>query len=138
MSRRNLTSLLLAIVMTALLATAVALVLGDLNHRQREFRREARVLVLTHLGDAALAETLALLAVDPAAAGLAPHALGDGTVWSTVSERPNDGTLRVIANASYDGWRGKLEAWISVADGSPKVLEWSRRTEPDGSGGLSG
>jgi hypothetical protein len=123
------TSLLLAIIMTALLATAVALVLGDLNHRQHEFRREARVLTLTHLGDAAMAETLALLAADPAHPGLRPRIQGDGTIGSTVT--PLDGrSLRVVARASFDGWRGVVDAKVVMGDGTPRVVEWSRRTEP--------
>jgi hypothetical protein len=123
------TSLLLAIIMTALLATAVALVLGDLNHRQHEFRREARVLTLTHLSDAALAETLAALAADPSSGGLRPRLMTGGTIRSTVS-RVGEGSLRVVASARHDGWRGVVEARVVVGDGSPRVVEWSRRTEP--------
>jgi hypothetical protein len=120
---------LLAMMMTALLATAVALVLGDLNHRQLEFRREARILTLCHLTDAAVAETLAGLAMDPEWMGIEPMRLNDGTVRSAVT-RAGEGKLRILAEARYDGWRGFVEAEVSLIEGTPVVVEWSRRTSP--------
>ena len=122
-------SMLLGILMTALLAVAVALVLGDLNHRQGEFRREARVIELTHLGDAAFAGTLAALSREPEFGGLSLRELGGGVIWSSVTPAAA-GDLQVTAEAELDGWRGTIDAVVRVDHDGPFVVGWERRTRP--------
>lgn len=122
-------SLIVAILACALLATAVGILIQDLNDRQRLFRHEARVISLAHLGDAALAETLAELALDPDFPGLAPRPIDSGVMWSRV-QPISQASILVVAEAELDGWRGLLEAEVAMGPKGPSVSRWERAVEP--------
>ena len=122
-------SLIMAMLACALIGTAVMLLADDLNIRQRQFRQECRVITLDHLSDAAFAETLAALAVDPGYQGLSLRAVGTGVIWSRV-ETSAPGRVDVVAEAEFDLWRGVIEAEVELDSGGPRVASWRRFTEP--------
>ena len=121
-------TVLLGIIAMVLAAMAAAMVLELVHHDVGELRLEERSATLIALTDAALAETLARLAADPAAPGLAPRSLGQGRISSTV-ERRGDG-VRVRARAESAGWQALLEAEVALAAGPPRVTSWRRSHGP--------
>ncbi len=122
-------SLIVAILASALVAIAVGLIVQDLNDRQRLFRHRARVIALTHLVDAALSVTLAELAADPGFPGFAPRRIDDEVIWSHVERLP-DGRVSITAEAESDGWQGVLKAEFELGPDGPTVLRWRRSTRP--------
>lgn len=128
-TRERGSSLIVAILASALVAIAVGLLVQDLNDRQRVFRHGARVIALTHFGDAALSVTLAELAADPEFPGFAPRRIDDGLIWSHVEHLP-DGRVSITAEAEFDGWRGLLKAEFELGPDGPTVLRWRRSTRP--------
>ena len=122
-------SVLLAIVAMVLTGVAMMMVLDAVNHDIGQLRLEERSTQLVALTDAALAETLAGLATDPAFAGVGRRALGDGQIASSVTAGP-DGALVVRARAWFGGWRGELHADVRLGSGVPRVVRWSRSSAP--------
>jgi hypothetical protein len=122
-------SLIVAILACALVAAAIGILSQDLTDRQRLFRHEARVIGLTHLGDAALATTLAELDADPAYPGLATRRIHDGTIESRVAAGMQ-GSLNIVVRVELEGWIGRLEAVVDLGDTGPVVRRWRRWTEP--------
>ncbi len=122
-------SLIVAILACALIGATIGILSQDLIDRQRLFRHEARVIGLTHLGDAALASTLAELTADPSYQGMTTRRVDDGAVWSRVTA--NSATsLAVSVRAELDGWFGCLEAEVELGSEGPEVRQWRRWTEP--------
>ena len=128
-TRERGSSLIVALLASAIVAIAVGLIVQDLNDRQRVFRHQARVIALTHLGDAALSVTLAELAADPEFPGLPPRRIDEGVIWSHV-ELSADGRTTITAEAEFDGWRGLLRAVFEHGPDGPSVVRWSRSTRP--------
>jgi len=121
-------SLIVAILACALIGAAMGILSQDLTDRQRLFRHEARVIGLTHLGDAALAATLAELAADPSFQGLTTRSVDDGVVASRVTAI-SPTSLTVSVRAELDGWLGHLEAEVEISEVGPEVRRWRRWTE---------
>lgn len=121
-------TVLLGIIAMVLAAMAAAMVLELVHHDVGELRLEERSATLIALTDAALAETLARLAADPAFAGLPARLLGQGRISSTV-ERVEAGAL-VRARAEVAGWQAVLEAEIDLSAGVPRVTAWRRAHGP--------
>jgi hypothetical protein len=124
-------SLLVAILATALIGSAVMLLSSDLTERQRLFRLQARTVTLDHLADAALAEALAELTRDSGFQGRLRHQFGDGVIWSevTASDQGVD-TRLVVAKAEFDGWLEILRAQVAVGPDGPSIVQWRRSTQP--------
>ncbi|HSL18782.1 MAG TPA: hypothetical protein VLB51_12820, partial [Methylomirabilota bacterium] len=87
-----------------------------------------RTVRLTALADAAVAGTLAELAMDRYDRGLAERSLGEGLVSSTVSQ-VGQHEVEVVALASVRGWRATVVARVDVQHG-PRVLRWNRYLSP--------
>lgn len=108
-----------------LLAVGLALVGSSLHLRMSMVRQEARSLNLTALSDAALAETLAHLAIDATFRGVEAHPFGGGTIESEVARV---GTLRyeVTARASYAGGERAVRAVVLRLPEGTQVVSWTR------------
>lgn len=74
----------MALLVLLLVATASALLATELHRQQRQVRLEAGGLELRALADAALAETLAELALDGYFTGVVEHEFARGRIASTV------------------------------------------------------
>jgi hypothetical protein len=122
-------SVLLAIVALMLTGVAMMMVLDAVNHDIGQLRLEERSSQLVALTDAALAETLAGLAADPAFSGVGRRALGAGQIASSVAAG-SDGAVTVRSRAWFGGWRGELTAEVNLASDVPGVVRWSRSTAP--------
>ncbi len=122
-------SVLFAIVAMVLTGVAMMMVLDAVNHDIGQLRLEERSTQLVALTDAALAETLAGLAADPAFAGVGRRALGEGQIASSVAAGA-DGVTVVRARAWFGGWRGELAADVRLGADGPRVVRWSRSTAP--------
>lgn len=121
-------TVLLGIIAMVLAAMAAAMVLELVHHDVGELRLEERSATLVALSDAALAESLARLAADPAFPGFPSRPLGAGRISSTV-EHQSGGAL-VRARAESAGWQAVLEAEVDLAAGSPRVTSWRRSRGP--------
>ena len=122
-------SLIVAILATAMIGVSVMIVTQDLNDRQRLFRHQAAVVGLVHLGDAAFAETLAELDRDAGFSGMSLREIDNGAVWSRV-QPGSPSTVSVTAEAELDGWRGAIEAEVEIGPAGPVVLRWQRSSRP--------
>lgn len=77
-------ALIAALFVVLLVALALALLAASLNLRMRALRQEADTVRLAALADAALADALAHLAVEPGFPGFQPYPFGGGTLSSRV------------------------------------------------------
>lgn len=91
-------------------------------------RQEARSLTLTALSDAALAETLAHLAIDATYRGVAAHPYGGGTIESEVV-RVSTTQYQVRASALYAGVERAVRAEVLRLPEGTQVVSWSRMPE---------
>lgn len=131
--------LVLTLLVVVLLTTALLIIAATLQSRLKLVRRETEVIRLTALADAALAETLAHLAVSPAYSGLPQRELGDGVITSQVEA--GGGNRRTIhARAEYRNRRRDVEAVVQLTALGPVVLDWrvvaSRPTDGSPPSGL--
>lgn len=108
-----------------LLSVALALVATSLQLRMSMVQDEARSLTLTALADAALAETLAHLAVDATYRGAAAHPFGGGTIESEVA-RLDTTRYEVTAKATYAGGERSVRAMVLRLPEGTQVVSWSR------------
>jgi hypothetical protein len=121
--------LVLALAALTVVAGAVLLVASHLQASQLTLRHDHRSAVLDTLTDAAFAEALAGLSLDPNFIGLPSHAYGQGVIASAVG--PAGETSRsVIATARYQGWTGRISAEVDVSTG-PLVMRLYRSQSPD-------
>jgi hypothetical protein len=137
-SRERGFSLVVAIAVVAGIGLAVLVVAQELQTRFDAFRLDERQVTLTALSDAALAATLARLSVDPDSRGIAPRALGPGTIASRV-ERVSPTERRVRALAQAGRFEARLDATVLLSELNPRVVAWQRRFGPrsPGSGELA-
>lgn len=118
-------ALVTALLAVFLLSVALALVATSLQIRMNMVRQEARSLTLTALSDAALAETLAHLAIDATYRGVAAHPFGGGTIGSEVV-RVDTRRYVVRATASYAGVERAVRATVLRLPEGTQVVSWSR------------
>ena len=118
-------ALVTALLAVFLLSVALALVATSLQIRMNMVRQEARSLTLTALSDAALAETLAHLAIDATYRGVAAHPFGGGSIESEVV-RVDTRRYEVRAFASYAGAERAVRAEVLRLPEGTQVVSWSR------------
>jgi type II secretory pathway pseudopilin PulG len=118
-------ALLTALFVLFLLAIALELVATALLLRLRAARAEAEATALAALSDAALAESLAHLAADPAYRGAAAHPYGGGAIGSRV-EFLGVGRFEVRAAAGFAGRLRVVRAVVARGGGGAWVLSWAR------------
>lgn len=131
--------LVLTLLVVVLLTAALLIIAATLQSRLKLVRRETDVIRLTALADAALAETLAHLAVSPAYSGVPQRELGDGVITSRV-EAAGANRRTVHARAEYRGRRRDVQALVQITALGPVVLDWrvvaSRSAAEPASAGL--
>ena len=121
-------ALIFALIVLVAVAGMVSVVASSLQPRITSHEHLERTVRLTALADAAVAGTLAELAVDRFDQGLAERSLGEGVVSSTASQvGPHE--VEVVALASVRGWRATVVARVDVQHG-PRVLRWQRYLSP--------
>lgn len=116
---------LLVVLVVLLLVESAALLITAAEARAATLERDAvRRLRLLALADSAADATLARLALDPAAAGLAPTPLGGGTIESVVE--PAGECCRVVeARARLAGIERRVRLEVRLAAfGPPRVVAW--------------
>ncbi len=117
-------ALLWALLATTAVAGSVLLVAGIVASRQPASRYDYRSVVLTALSDAAMAETLARLATDPAFSGIDARRFGAGTISSSVSVTPF-GLRLVTAVGEFQGWQSVVRAEVALEPG-PRLVRITR------------
>jgi hypothetical protein len=136
-------ALVFAMMALVVVAVAVMIVAHQVETLEIPLRHEHRSAVLATLSDAAFAEALAKLSVDPGFLGLAERRFAEGRVASQVT--PAGATsVQVTAVGSYRDWRAVIQAEVDLTDG-PRVI-WVERSQhlvaddgqPSGSGRATG
>lgn len=117
-------ALIFAIVALAIVAFMVVVVAASIQPRITTHNHLERTVKLTALVDAAMAATLAELAVDPHHPGVPDTTLGDGVMSSTVT-RIGLHEAEVVAVGRTRGWRSTVIARVNLEHG-PRVLRWHR------------
>ncbi len=123
-SRESGVALIFAIVALAIVAFMVAIVAASIQPRITTHNQLERTVKLTALVDAAMAATLAELALDRHYAGVPETSLGDGSMSSTTSQVGLH-EVEVVAVGATRGWRATVVARVNVEHG-PRVLRWHR------------
>lgn len=122
-------ALVTALFAVFLLSVALALVAASLQLRMGMVQREARSLTLTALADAALAETLAHLALDATYRGVAAHPFGGGTIESEVT-RVSTARFEVTASGRYAGRERAVRATVLRLPEGTRVVSWIKVGSP--------
>jgi hypothetical protein len=128
-SREAGVALIFALIALAVVALAVVVVASSMQPRITSHRHLERTVRLTGLVDAAMAATLAELAVDPAKPGLDEQQLGDGSMSSTVTQVGLH-EVEIVAVGRARGWRAVVVARVNLEHG-PRVLTWCRTQHPE-------
>jgi len=118
-------ALVTALFVLFVLAIAMELVAAALLLRMRASRADAQDAALAALADAALAETLAHLAADPAYAGVPAHPFAGGRIASRV-EFLGIGRFEVRAAAGLAGRLRTVKARVERGGGTAWVVAWAR------------
>lgn len=121
-------ALFLALFVIFLVSLTLALLFASLQVRLRVLRDESRSVQLVAQTDAALAEALAGLALDPAFPGVATHSFGRGTLASQV-RRTAPTQYLVSARGTFAGkWRA-VAATVQRDASGLQVMSWRRTGE---------
>jgi len=119
----------LALAALTVVAGGVLIVASQMQASQITVRHDFRSAVLDSLADAAFAEALAGLSLDPNFAGYPTYSFGDGVIASAVG--PAGETSRsVIATARFQGWTAQISAEVDVTAG-PRIVRLHRSQGPD-------
>ena len=113
--------LLLALVVLVLMMTALGLLASSMRMSMWEVQRELRTVSLVALTDAAMAETLAYLAVDDGFVGVQERPFGNGLISSEVLPLGSD-KVEILARATYGGRRRAMRAEVQLTPSGPRVL----------------
>ena len=122
-------ALIFALVALAIVAFMVVVVGASLQPRITSHTHLERTVRLTALVDAAMATTLAELAVNRHWSGFPERALGEGTISSNVAEVGLHEVEVVVQGRARD-WRATVVARVNVEKG-PRVMRWHRFQSPD-------
>lgn len=122
-------ALILAVVALAIVAFMVVVVAASLQPRMTSHAHLERTVRLTALADAAMAQTLAELAVDRHDGGVRETAAGDG-VFSSTARQVGLHEVEVVAVGRSRGWRAVVIARVDVEHG-PRVIRWQRSQSPE-------
>lgn len=123
-SRESGVALIFAIVALAIVGFMVVIVAASIQPRIIVHNHLERTVKLTALVDAAMAATLAELALDRHHAGIPDTSLGDGSMSSTASQVGLH-EVEVVALGTTRGWRATVVARVNVEHG-PRVVRWHR------------
>ena len=123
-SREAGVALIFAIFSLAIVAYMVAIVAASIQPRITTHNQLERTVRLTALVDAAMAMTLAELALDEHHSGVPETILGEGLVSSNVT-RVGLHEVEVAAVGATRGWRSTVTARVDLEHG-PRVLGWHR------------
>lgn len=115
--------LVFALVVVVILTIALSLVALLVSEHQRALNREIRAIRLTALADAALALTLAELALDPGFGGLSRSPFGQGEIESEV-EPLSPAEAEVVCRATWRGHTRVTRARVALGPRGPRVVEW--------------
>jgi len=122
-------ALIFALVALAIVAYMVVVVAASMQPRITSHAHLERTVRLTALVDAAMATTLAELAVDRFDTGLRERELGEGVMSSTVTQVGLH-EVEIVAQGSARGWRATVVARVDTANG-PRVMRWHRYQSPE-------
>lgn len=122
-------ALIFALVALAIVAYMVVVVAASMQPRITSHAHLERTVRLTALVDAAMATTLAELAVDRFDTGLRERELGEGVMSSTVTQVGLH-EVEIVAQGSARGWRATVVARINTENG-PRVMRWHRYQSPE-------
>jgi len=117
-------ALIFALIALATVAAMVAVVAASIQPRITTHNQLERSVKLTALVDAAMATTLAELALNRLHSGVPETALADGTMRSTAIQVSLH-EVEVVAIGSSRGWRSTVIARVNVEHG-PRVVRWHR------------
>ena len=125
-------ALLMAILVVLLVATSMTLVSKSLLLEVNQSRTRAAQLDLVALADAALAESLARLALQPGFSGIPRRPEGRGEVEAQVTTEgtigPTGRRVRIRIQSTVSGRTYKVDVRARLQDDQqPQVLEWRRR-----------
>lgn len=128
MSRRDESgfALLAALVVILLLAIALELLAASLQLRLRLVREDGESVILSALSDAAVAEAVANLTLDPGYSGAAEHEFGGGRIASRVTPR-GLGIYDLTATAVFADRKRTVEAEVFRPPGRAARVRWWRR-----------
>lgn len=118
-------ALMMALLVLLLVALASALLATELHRQQRQVRHEAGGLELRALADAALAETLAELALDSNFGGVVEHEFARGRIASTVETLASNRWL-VRAEGRFGLRVRVVEAEVRRSGTQLQVVRWER------------
>ena len=121
-------SLMAALIVLVLVGAAASFVAASLSLRLRVTRQDSVRIRLTALSDAALAETLALLAQNINFSGSDEYDFGRGTIGSDVTtlESGSEPTVEIIAVARFGGRTKRVRVVAKLTASGPVVLSWRR------------
>jgi len=122
-------ALIFAIVALAIVAFMVVVVAASIQPRITTHIHLERTVRLTALVDAAMATTLAELAVDRFDSGFVERTLGEGSISSAVTQ-VSLYEVEVVVQGRARGWRATLVARVNVENG-PRVMRWHRFQSPE-------
>ena len=117
--------LVLALFVLVIMTTALGLLALSMTMCELEVRREVRTVNLIALSDAAMAETLAHLAVDEDFDGVEERPFGEGLISSEVTALGTH-TVQVVANATYAGQERAMRGEVLLTLSGPVVIDWER------------
>lgn len=112
---------MLALVVIALMTTALGLLASSMQLGMWEVRREMGTVSLVALTDAAIAETLAELSADESFAGLREYAFGGGLISSEVV-RLGQGRVEIRSRAAFGERHREQRVEVRLTGGGPVVL----------------
>ena len=122
-------ALIFAIVALAIVAFMVVIVAASIQPRITMHNHLERTIRLTALVDAAMATTLAKLAVDRFDRGVQEQAMGEGVISSVVTQIGLY-EVEVVATGRARGWRSTVVARVDV-ENRPRVMRWHRFQSPE-------
>ena len=122
-------ALIFAIIALAIVAFMVVVVAASIQPRITTHIHLERTVRLTALVDAAMATTLAELALDRFDSGFEERTLGEGVISSAVIQ-VSLYEVEVVAQGTTRGWRSTVVARVNVENG-PRVMRWHRFQSPE-------
>jgi hypothetical protein len=121
-------ALIFAIMALVIVAFMVAVVARSIEPRVTTHQQLERTVRLTALVDAAMAKTLAELALDRHFGGVSATTLGEGSISST-ARLVGLHEVEIVAVGSAREWRATVVARVDVEHG-PRVVRWHRFLSP--------
>lgn len=117
--------LVTALFVLLLVSLAVALVAASIDSAMRGVRHELRSLEVIALTDAAVAEAVGRLTINPAFGGQPDHPFGGGTLGSEVTQT-GDRTWRIRAWARHGGITRTVQVEVQQTVDGYAITGWQR------------